>query len=202
MARFGMVPFFSAWHDDVPRSHSLFDQFFGQNLFDEDLVSRKRLNSPDYVYLSLVPSALRGQVGRSQPSRQRSGLSQVSNDKDEFKVCLDVQQFKPEEISVKTVDDYVVIEGKHEEKEDEHGYIQRHFVRKYRLPEGVKAEAVTSSLSSDAVLSIRAPKSLPVQTSNERVVPITHSPFPAMSSGGGDAAEKDGGKSGDSKMES
>ncbi len=43
-------------------------------------------------------------------------------------VCLDVQQFKPEEVNVKTVDNFVVIEGKHEEKEDEHGYISRHFV--------------------------------------------------------------------------
>ncbi|CAG0922141.1 unnamed protein product [Notodromas monacha] len=199
MARFGMVPFFSAWHDNVPRSHTLFDQFFGQNLLDEDLIPRNRfLNTPDYVYLSLVPSA-RSQV---QPSRLDRGLSKVSNDKDEFKVCLDVQQFTPEEISVKTVDNYVVIEGKHEEKEDEHGYIQRHFVRKYQLPEGVKAEAVTSSLSSDGVLAIRAPKPLPVQTNNERVVPITQSPFPALSSGGGDNPEKDAGKNSETKMES
>jgi crystallin alpha B len=31
--------------------------------------------------------------------------------KDKFHVALDVQQFKPDEINVKVVDDYVVVEG-------------------------------------------------------------------------------------------
>ena len=37
MAGFGLVPFFRRWFDDVPRTHSLFDQAFGQSLFDNDL---------------------------------------------------------------------------------------------------------------------------------------------------------------------
>lgn len=73
-------------------------------------------------------------------------------------VILDVQQFAPSEIVVKTVNNNVIVEGKHEEKQDEHGYISRHFVRKYLLPSDADALDVQSSLSSDGVLTITAPK--------------------------------------------
>lgn len=88
-------------------------------------------------------------------------------------MCLDVQQFTPEEVSVKMVGNQIVIEGKHEEKQDEHGYISRHFIRKYMLPEGHNPEEVSSSLSSDGVLTISAPRLKLEGTGAERVVPIT-----------------------------
>lgn len=71
---------------------------------------------------------------------------------------MDVQQFAPSEITVKTVNNQVIVEGKHEEKQDEHGYISRHFVRKYLLPPDTEPQDVSSSLSSDGVLTITAPK--------------------------------------------
>jgi len=58
----------------------------------------------------------------------------VSDDEKEFKVNLDVTHFKPNEISVKAADNQVTIEGKHEEREDDHGLIQRYFKRTYTLP--------------------------------------------------------------------
>lgn len=73
-------------------------------------------------------------------------------------VILDVQQFSPDEITVKTVDNHVIVEAKHEEKQDEHGYISRHFVRRYVLPPSHDLANVTSTLSSDGVLTITAPK--------------------------------------------
>lgn len=73
-------------------------------------------------------------------------------------VILDVQQFSPDEITVKTVDNHVIIEAKHEERQDEHGYISRHFVRRYVLPPSHDLVNVTSTLSSDGVLTITAPK--------------------------------------------
>lgn len=73
-------------------------------------------------------------------------------------VILDVQQFSPDEITVKTVDNDVIVEAKHEEKQDEHGYISRHFVRRYVLPPSHDLVNVTSTLSSDGVLTITAPK--------------------------------------------
>ncbi|XP_046399286.1 heat shock protein 23-like [Ischnura elegans] len=112
-------------------------------------------------------------------SGQHSGMSNVSLDKEGFQIKLDVQQFAPEEISVKTVDDHIVVEGKHEEKEDEHGFVYRHFVRRYAIPEGVKADAMTSSLSSDGVLTICAPKLEAIKGGNERVINIVQTGMPA-----------------------
>ncbi|CAL1300967.1 unnamed protein product [Larinioides sclopetarius] len=87
---------------------------------------------------------------------------------------LNVSHFKPDEISVKTVDNYIVIHGKHEEKTDEHGFIAREFTRRYMLPEGAEPEKVVSKLTPDGVLTIEAPKkAIEPPKSNERVVPIT-----------------------------
>lgn len=93
-------------------------------------------------------------------------------------VILDVQQFSPDEITVKTVDNHVVVEAKHEEKQDEHGYISRHFVRKYVLPPSHDLVNITSTLSSDGVLTITAPKkvrSIEPRQSVLTSVPLPHS---------------------------
>jgi HSP20 family molecular chaperone IbpA len=93
--------------------------------------------------------------------------------KDGFQVCLDVQQFKPNEISVKTVENQVVIEGKHEERQDQHGFISRQFTRRYTLPKGYKADKVVSTLSSDGVLTIKAsPPQEAIEAAKERVIQI------------------------------
>nr|ASK86230.1 heat shock protein 22.8 [Chilo suppressalis] len=75
-------------------------------------------------------------------------------------------------ITVKTADGYVVVEAKHEEKEDEHGFVSRQFLRKYSLPEGAESENIVSELSSDGILTITAPRKV-VDDRGERVVPIT-----------------------------
>jgi crystallin, alpha B len=38
---------------------------------------------------------------------------------------VDVTQFRPEEITVKTTDKNVIIHGKHEERTDQHGFVSR-----------------------------------------------------------------------------
>jgi hypothetical protein len=72
---------------------------------------------------------------------------------------------------VTTVGQQLVIEGKHEEKLDEHGQIERHFVRKVTLPKDVQADMVVSQLSSEGVLTISAPK-LALNAPPSRSVPI------------------------------
>jgi HSP20 family molecular chaperone IbpA len=95
--------------------------------------------------------------------------------KDGFQACMDVAQFKPNELTVKTVDNTVVVEGKHEEREDDHGFIQRHFIRKYTLPKGYDVKDVVSTISSDGVLTVKAPP--PSKNGierKERIVQIQH----------------------------
>lgn len=78
-------------------------------------------------------------------------------DKDGFQVCVDVQHFLPKEIEVKTENNTVIVHAKHEEKEDDHGYISREFTRRYTLPKEFKPDQVVSTLSSDGILTIKAP---------------------------------------------
>lgn len=92
--------------------------------------------------------------------------------KDGFQACLDVQHFQPNEISVETVDNSIVVEANHEERKDSHGYISRRFSRRYELPEGYKAKDVMSSISSDGVLSIKCPKTEPAVEGNVRHIQI------------------------------
>lgn len=94
--------------------------------------------------------------------------------KDGFQVCVDVQQFKPNEVSVKTDGNHITIEGKHEERQDQHGYISRQFTRRYALPKGFDPNAVTSELSSDGVLTVKAPPPVNALEGNERKVKIEH----------------------------
>ncbi|XP_075162538.1 heat shock protein 23-like [Haematobia irritans] len=92
--------------------------------------------------------------------------------KDGFQVCIDVQQFKPSELNVKVVDNFILVEGKHEEREDEHGYISRSFVRRYALPKEYNPNKVVSTLSSDGVLTVSIPKPQIEDKSGERIVQI------------------------------
>lgn len=97
----------------------------------------------------------------------------ITVDKDHFQAKLDVQQFKPEELTVKVnADNTLTIEGKHEEKPDEHGFISRHFVRKYILPDDCDVQKIQSSLSTDGVLSISAPKKPDVKQVSHKEIPI------------------------------
>lgn len=133
---------------------TMYDQHFGLGLFDDDLVYEPRHHRYNHFPI------LMGQYPRSSrlSSASQSGLSHVQNDNNNFKVNLDVQQFKPNEVSVKVEDGFVVVCGKHEERSDEHGFISRQFTRRYKLPDNVDVAAITSTLSSDGILSVGAPK--------------------------------------------
>lgn len=145
-----------------PRARRLLDQHFGLGLTPDD-----------YLTIVAIPQANNyRRPWKNLQAAARDVGSTIKEEKGKFQVNLDVQHFAPEEISVKTVDGYLVIEAKHEEKQDEHGYISRSFSRRYPLPEGIEADVVTSKLSSDGVLSISAPLKAPPKAANERVVPI------------------------------
>lgn len=64
-----------------------------------------------------------------------------------FEECIDVQHFKPEEISVKVEKNSILVHAKHAEKQDEQGYISRQFKRRYELPTGCRGEDVVSAVS-------------------------------------------------------
>ncbi|XP_023727557.1 protein lethal(2)essential for life [Cryptotermes secundus] len=159
--------------DELQRPVSLFDQNFGMGLLGDDLLNPSILAPLRAGYY---------RPWRSHAARHGGG-SHIQNDKDGFKVNLDVQQFKPNELTVKTVNDHVVVEGKHEERQDEHGFISRQFQRRYKLPADIDPDTVVSQLSSDGVLTISAPKKALPQAGNEKVIPITQTQAPAIKPG-------------------
>ncbi|KPM04511.1 Heat Shock Protein 20-like protein 3 [Sarcoptes scabiei] len=99
-----------------------------------------------------------------------------------FGSTLSEEDFFPpvQYISVKMVDNAVVVSGKHEDKADTYGYVSRQFSRKYLLPADVEPEMVSSTLSADGILTIKAPRK-PLQISDTaagRSVPIAISNQP------------------------
>lgn len=137
------------------RPFHLLDQYFGRVLDPEELF--QPLSIPDTsLFFPNLTSYYR-------PWRRRYSFPDISSDlkldKDKFQVHIDVEKFSPEEITVKVTDDNVItIEGKHDERKDEHGYISRQFVRKYAIPSCHDMKQIESKLSSDGVLTITAPR--------------------------------------------
>ncbi len=141
------------WHQTPRRQHQ---PQFGLGISSEDL----------QVLMSL-PSHL-----QRQALQQRANKSPIG--KDGFHLLVDVSHFQPNEISVKTIDNEVIIEGKHEEREDEHGYISRQFTRRYSLPKRYDPNTVTSTLSSEGILTVKAPNPPQESENNERAIEILH----------------------------
>ncbi|KHJ89283.1 Hsp20/alpha crystallin family protein, partial [Oesophagostomum dentatum] len=71
---------------------------------------------------------------------------QVVNDDKKFAVALDVSQFRPDELNVHLEARELTIEGNQEHKSDT-SFMQRSFVRKWTLPEGVDLDAIRTELS-------------------------------------------------------
>lgn len=177
-----LVPLlFSDWWEDLEYPHRLFDQHFGLGIRPDQLAHPSILER----FSQRDPRRARPLIyyrpwGELLRNSNEGGTSTVKADKGKFQVILDVQQFKPDEISVKVVDKCVVVEAKHEEKQDEHGWISRQFVRKYMIPEQCSIDEVSSSLSSDGVLTITAPRKEKSETKNERSIKIEHTGKPAI----------------------
>jgi crystallin, alpha B len=89
-----------------------------------------------------------------------------------IQISLDVHHFAPEDVAVKTVGNTVIVEGKHEERLDEFGSVERHFVRKYLLPLENATSDVESTMSSDGVLTVTILPPAKVEGANATVVPI------------------------------
>merc|ERR1712154_486327 len=89
---------------------------------------------------------------------EQSGVSRVVYEDDLYKILINVEKFLPEELMIKTVDNNVIVEAKHEEKtSDGRSFSTQSFNQSFALPRGVNPEAVSSSLSKAGVLTISAP---------------------------------------------
>ena len=97
------------------------------------------------------------------------------DNKNGFKVTLNVSQFTPEDLKVNVVDGFVQVKGKHDERQDEYGYISREFTRRYQLPDEVDPKTMKSTLEPEGLLTVFAPKKQE-DPSEDHEVPIDIDP--------------------------
>ncbi|XP_026487010.2 alpha-crystallin B chain-like [Vanessa tameamea] len=127
------LPFMS----DFDRHHRMPFQY-AMSFIPESLI-----DSIDQSHLEYFPSL-------SKFNRYRKPM------KNRFEVHLDVEDYGPDDIKVKTIEGFVVVEGEHKEKRDEYGWVKRKFHRRCPLPEGYKTKVLLSQYSADGTLTITA----------------------------------------------
>ncbi|KAJ8717984.1 hypothetical protein PYW07_005914 [Mythimna separata] len=141
------------------RWHS--DQNFGMCMPPHDFL---------YPFYDMTSSYFRPWKCFSSQTISKELGSTIENEKGNYKITLDVQHYRPNDISVKVTETEIIVEAKHEERQDSHGFISRQFKRRYPLPSHCPAENVSSSMSSDGILIIIAEKRSSNET--EKIVPI------------------------------
>jgi len=91
-------------------------------------------------------------VGKSEAAHNL----QVTASNDKFMVQLELPGFAPEDFSLKTKDDVIVLEAVHDSKGEES--TSRKYVKELKMPEGVSRDQLASSYSADGILTISAPR--------------------------------------------
>ncbi|KAL0099591.1 hypothetical protein PUN28_019780 [Cardiocondyla obscurior] len=163
---------FRSWWDEIDRYHREMEEHFQKlTVRDNDLwLPRLRPLRDTFRPWRDVFESLEREIG---------GWATVERDADKFQVIVDVQQFTPEEIIVRTDDKFVTVEARHHERKDKHGFVSRQFIRRYLLPKGYDIGHVKPSLSSDGILTITAPR-LVLPAPGERILPIRRTYLPAI----------------------
>lgn len=98
---------------------------------------------------------------------------EVRINKDVFEVKLDVHHFRSYEITVRVIGNSIVVRGKHDKRPKVNGYVERQFERRYDLSSDFRVRDVTSTLSTDGILTVKAYPTLPAITPSVRYVPVT-----------------------------
>ena len=152
---------YNEWPEMMAPSR-LWNQDFGSGLFNEPMFG---------------PFDLPRSVYRRRPTKLSK--SEVVSDKDKFQVSetfptgrwqlielfslsgqvtIDLADFEVKEISVKIIDNSLVVHAEHEEKPDEAGHVYRKLNRRYILPRTVDQDNISSTFSDNGTLVITAPK--------------------------------------------
>lgn len=74
--------------------------------------------------------------------------------KNDFLLYLDVKDYRPEEILIKTIDQDVIVEGRQIQRRGL--AIPKQFSKTFRLPEFFDSEDVKGSISDDGILKVEA----------------------------------------------
>ncbi|XP_076056971.1 uncharacterized protein LOC143034583 [Oratosquilla oratoria] len=144
------------------------DSFFEQRrkhfqMALKEITDRYGFSSPDFLtsYRSL----------RQRDLKEENQAVSVTDQHNAREIILDVKDFKDGDLSVKAEGHSVEVEGRVEKKEG--NSISTHsFRRRFSLPRNVDMASVTSTVSSDGILTIFAPKKNQPDAPNEFNIPI------------------------------
>lgn len=144
-----------------------FNDDFGRTFLDGELFDPPFFHQRFYLEPSRLGRAV-AELQQNQPGET------VACTGDKFAINVDTRHFSPEEITVKTKDNSVIIHGKHEEKSDDRGcYVKREFTRRYVLPEDVDPESVKCQLTPTGYLALEAPRKNPLpKVDKSKPIPI------------------------------
>lgn len=113
---------------DWQQNSRIFDQAFGMPALPEDFHAFPSTHWPGYLRPSVLapdmtpmmpqvpmmyPGAMMAHQARALSRQMSSGVSEIKQTQDNWKVSLDVNHFSPEELVVKTKDGVVEITGEH-----------------------------------------------------------------------------------------
>jgi len=141
--------FFSdAWADFDLAMQGILDKFDNKGK-KVDSTSRNECRD---LYRSIRSSKIDEDIYASQ-------ALQVTEKDGRFSCVMDVKDFNPNQLQVKVVEDRVVVEGKYEKKsEDGSSCSSKSFYKEFSLPGSANLDLVSTALSKDGVLTVRAPK--------------------------------------------
>merc|ERR1712181_46851 len=81
---------------------------------------------------------------------------QVSATNDKFQIQLELPGFAPEDFSLKTKDDIIIVEAVHESKNEDGSSNSRKFTKEFKMPAGVVTEQLASTYSGAGILTVSA----------------------------------------------
>merc|ERR1712061_888190 len=179
------------WIEQQQRQFRDFDSSFGVSSGFADFDTFPRISSifapsprqalaPPLPTSSLVPASVNRSMALQSGESDMSPKAKVSYDQDKFQVEFNVQDYPPEELSIKTEGDVLIVLAKHETKaEGGQSFVSKQFEQRFSLPSGVKPEKISSSLSKDGFLTVTAPRDQPAAISAFKKPSLEHN------SGGG-----------------
>lgn len=122
----------------------------------------------------LAPTLYHGYYIRPRINKQLDrGTSEVTLNDHKFQAFLDVCQFTPDEVAVRTVDNLLEVTAQHPQKADRHGFISREFTRTYVLPLDVDPLLVRAMVTHDGILCVEAPRTGKEVKANVNKVKVT-----------------------------
>ncbi|BFZ15169.1 hypothetical protein BsWGS_18208 [Bradybaena similaris] len=88
----------------------------------------------------------------------RLAESEVHNTDKEYRIRMDLQHFKPEEVKITSDNHRITVSAEHEQKQDDCGIVTRQVTRIFKMPEDVDPKSVTSTMTDHGILNIKVQK--------------------------------------------